>query len=256
MGIHVDVPRENDATKPRKTPKKFRVLSKTTAQESADDTFLISLKAEKKTKFKSGDLLAIYPHMDTHERLYSIGKDADGEILLSIKRHEFGLCSNYLNDIKVGDSIDAVKVKNPEFHLKSSQNAIMIATGTGIAPFLGMIQDNEQRKNISLYWGGRNEESFALYKNRIEAFQASGKLQNFIPAYSRVGAEKIYVQHLIARDGKLFAEALKNGSILLICGSISMQREVIDALTKICEENGLKPLNHYQKRGQVKMDCY
>ena len=200
--------------------------------------------------------MAIYPQKDTHERLYSIGKNLDGEMLLSIKRHEFGLCSNYLNDIEVGASLNAVRIKNPEFHLKKNQKAILIATGTGIAPFLGMMTDNANKKERVLYWGAKNEASFALYENHISAALERGVLSKFFPVYSRLGKEKIYVQHVIASNHLAFSNALKNGTVLMICGSISMQKEVIAALQVICETYQLKSLSYYQQRGQIKMDCY
>jgi len=256
LGLILQVPKENRATKPRKNPKKYKVTAKTTAQESPDDTFLIALAPEQPTKFKSGDLLAIYPEKDTHERLYSIGKELDGTLLLSVKRHEYGLCSNFLNTLNVGDSLSAVRIKNPEFHLKKSSDAILIATGTGIAPFLGMMADNHSKKELVLYWGGKNEQSYNLYKSIIESSLETGQLTKFIPAYSRLTADKVYVQHLISRDHYLFSKALKKGTVLMICGSISMQKEVIDALQVICDTYQLKPLSYYQQRGQVKMDCY
>lgn len=256
LALKLEVPRDNTVTKPRKKPQKFEVIAKTKAQESPDDTFLVTVRPEKSIKFRSGDLLAIYPQKDTHERLYSIGKNLDGELLLSIKRHEFGLCSNYLNDIEVGASLNAVRVKNPEFHLKKNQNAILIATGTGIAPFLGMMADNENKKERVLYWGAKNEVSFALYENQISTALERGLLSKFVPVYSRLGKEKIYVQHVIASNHLAFSKALKNGTVLMICGSISMQKEVIAALQVICETYQLKSLSYYQQRGQIKMDCY
>ncbi|WBL25264.1 PepSY domain-containing protein [Zunongwangia sp. HGR-M22] len=256
FGITVNVPRDNDVTKQRKKTKKYRILYKTKANESPDNTFVVGLAPIKKQKIKSGDLLAIYPTKNDHERLYSIGKDQNGDILLSIKKHEFGLCSNFLNDVEVGSTIDAVKIKNPDFHFKASRNAIMIATGTGIAPFIGMMQENAKKQAVTLYWGARNSESLNVYKNRIDSFLKDGRLAEFLPAYSRISKDKIYVQHLIARDAEKIAKSLNDGIVIMICGSILMQKEVVKILTEICENHNKKPLSYYQKKGQLKMDCY
>ncbi|MEH6659403.1 PepSY domain-containing protein [Leeuwenhoekiella marinoflava] len=256
LGLALDVPRDNLVTKPRKKPKKFKVMINTKAEDSPDGTFLVALEPEKAVQFKPGDLLAIYPEKDSHERLYSIGKNLEGQLLLSIKKHEFGLCSNYLNNLNVGESLSAVRVRNPEFHLKKSQKAIMIATGTGIAPFLGMMADNHSKKDLVLYWGGKNERSYSLYKSQIETALDCGYLSTFIPAYSRISDNKIYVQDLIAKDHYIFSNALKQGTVLMICGSIIMQKEVVAALQVVCENYNLNSLSFYQKRGQVKMDCY
>ncbi|MDN3595469.1 PepSY domain-containing protein [Zunongwangia endophytica] len=256
VGITVNVPRDNDVTKQRKKTKKYKILYKTKASESPDDTFVVGLAPIKKQKIKSGDLLAIYPTKNDHERLYSIGKDQEYNILLSIKKHEFGLCSNFLNDAKEGSEIDAVKVKNPDFHFNLSKNTIMIATGTGIAPFIGMMQENAKKQTITLYWGGRNEASFNVYKNRIDSFLNNGRLTEFLPAYSRISKEKVYVQHLVARDAEKIAKSLQDGSVIMICGSILMQKEIVKSLTEICKNYNNKPLSFYQKKGQLKMDCY
>ena len=51
---------------------KLMVLEKTTVSDT-EQTFLLTLRANMRSKFTSGDLLAIYPANDNRERLYSIG---------------------------------------------------------------------------------------------------------------------------------------------------------------------------------------
>lgn len=259
-GEHVDlkisVPQENPITQKRKKKYSFEVLEKTVASDSPDDTFTVTLKSKNK-KFQSGDLLAVYPNDETHERLYSIGLTAEGNVLLSIKRHSQGLCSNYINDLKVGESLQASIVKNRDFHFpKRARKVLMISTGTGIAPFLGMMNHNSKKVEAELIWGGRNEASFGLYQDIINENRNRGHLSTFTPAYSRTQAEKVYVQNLVEKNPQQIVDLLKAKGVIMICGSISMQKEVTATLDIICRKANNRPLSYYQNRGQLKMDCY
>ncbi|WP_103071785.1 PepSY domain-containing protein [Aquimarina sediminis] len=222
---------------------------------NTDATFLLRLRSEKKIPFTSGDLLSFCPENDHIERLYSIGK-IDNDIFLSIKKHEFGICSTYFSTLNKGDIIKASIQRNPDFNLaKHTKNVVMIANGTGIAPFLGMINNRSQKGNTYLFWGGRNEKSLDLYNEVIQDGIKNNKLTAFYPAYSRT-QEKIYVQHLLKRNTHLIAKTLYKKGVILICGSIAMQKEVITILDGICKEVNNKPLSYYQNKGQLKMDCY
>ena len=134
---------------------------------NVDDTFLLQLRPKKKIKFQSGDLLAFRPNRNEAARQYSIAK-VNGDILLSIKKHDKGLCSTYFSELNVSDVITATIEYNNDFHFpKENKNVVLIANGTGIAPFLGMIQENSGQQNISLFWGGRTKRSVELYADTL-----------------------------------------------------------------------------------------
>lgn len=256
MNLAISVPNENPITQKRIKKIALQVAQKTRASENPDDTFLVELKTNKK-KIKAGDLLAIYPNSKTHERLYSVGVAQNGNVLLSVKRHAQGLCSNYLNNLKIGEEINASWVKNKDFRFpKKAPKVLMISTGTGIAPFLGMLQQNTQKTEIELYWGGRSEASLALYREAIETHLATQKLTQFVPVFSRASAEKNYVQHQLLRNKIEVARTLQMGGTLMICGSIAMQKEVTVVLETICQTELQKPLSFFQNKGRLKMDCY
>jgi len=130
----------------------FEVVAKT--QVSTDeDTFLVSFKTPWTTKFQSGDLLAVYPANDSRERLYSIGKH-HGKLQLVVKLHEYGLGSGYLNQLEIGSKIKARIITNTAFHFpKQATKVALISNGTGIAPFLGMIQELTPKTETHLYCG-------------------------------------------------------------------------------------------------------
>ncbi len=75
--------------------------------------------------------------------------------MLSIKKHQLGVCSSYLRQLRVGDFITSKIQQNKDFHFPNrAKEVILIANGTGIAPFLGMIEKNNKTK-VHLFWGGR-----------------------------------------------------------------------------------------------------
>ncbi|WP_300522487.1 hypothetical protein, partial [Alcanivorax sp.] len=182
-------------TKPlvnRKKLKSFKVVSNSGL--NVDDTFLIELKAEKKLKFQSGDIVSFYPEEDNIERQYSVAK-IDDSILLSIKKHEFGKCSTLLSQLTIGATIKGKVNRNLDFHFpRYAKEVVMIANGTGIAPFLGMLNETNKDIKTHLFWGGRTKASLQLYTSHIENATQKGYLDNFNVAYSQEQETKVYVQ--------------------------------------------------------------
>lgn len=221
-----------------------------------DDTFILRLRPLKTPKFCSGDLCGFTPKEDGMMRWYSIAK-YQGDILLSIKKHQKGKCSPFLSSLKPGDMVQGNIKKNPHFHVpKKVSELVCIGNGTGIAPFLGMFDENQKNIPASLYWGGRNEESLALYAPYLSASQASGKLVHLRTCFSRVATTKTYVQHVLLQDAEPLAKKLESGAVFLICGSLTMQNEVLDVLEDISQKQLQQPLSEFEQRGQLKMDCY
>mgnify|MGYP000454044661 CR=1 FL=1 len=119
-----------------------------------------------------------------------------------------------------------------------------------------MISENYKKTLLQLYWGGRTKASFDLYKKETETHLENGNLQSIKLALSQEQDDKFYVQHLLKRDGKKIAEILKDKGVIMICGSIVMQKDVTQTLEAICKQHLQKPLSYYQNKGSVLMDCY
>lgn len=236
-----------------KKDKSFVIESKT--KSNIDNTFMLSLRAEKKKiRFKSGDLFALNLNNED-ERIYSIGK-INKNIVLSVKLHENGIGSNYLNNLNVDDIIKGSIQKNFDFNFPSyAKKLILIANGTGIAPFLGLIGENKNLIDVHLFWGGRTKESFEIYKESISENLNNGKLKKIQIAYSKE-TNSSYVQDLIIKNEGLVVDSLKNEGVIMICGSVNMQKEVIDVLSEISINKLKNPLSEYENMEQIKMDCY
>ncbi|MHC0447886.1 PepSY domain-containing protein [Flavobacterium sp. 3-218] len=234
---------------------KLMVLDKTPISET-EHTFILTLRASARAKFSSGDLLAIYPANDSRERLYSIGNHS-GNIQLVVKLHPNGLGSGFLNALEPGNVIKAQIVKNPAFHLpKKAPRVAFISNGTGIAPFLGMIEQNKAKQELHLYSGFRMETpTLMAYKKFAGIMIQKEHLDNFHVALSRE-AEHIYVMDLIKRDSSFFVTLLKKGGAVMICGSLAMQKDVEAILSELCLTKGLKTLEEYKANKQFLTDCY
>lgn len=254
---HAKVPLNLSAglLKPRQQRKQPMLVMSITQVHPDGDTFLIRFQPKRRQKFSSGDLMAIYPAADHRERLYSIGKIGK-EIQLSVKLHANGLGSTYLSRLKTGNVIQACLVPNEHFHLPANAPAVlMISNGTGIAPFLGMINELPAKTVAHLYCGFRGKSSFELYKDALEESRANNKLSGLQIAYSREG-RKEYVKDMLERDSRLIADVLGQKGVIMLCGSLSMQNNVCALLEEVCQNELGQSLSYYQSRSQVLMDCY
>ena len=243
-----------DSPKNSKNIKAFKVIDKTPI--NADSTFLIRLRPQNRLKFQSGDIIAIKPSADQGARLYSVARQ-NGDILLAVKQHDRGLCSNYLNNLKPNDLVSAMVQENYNFHFPSYANeVVMIANGTGIAPFLGMIGHNKSQKKIHLFWGGRTKTSLELYEDIICSAFDNKYVSSVNVAFSQESESKNYVQDLILEKEDFIANHFKNDGVVMICGSLAMQNGVIDTLQDITKRKLNIPLSYFETNEQIKMDCY
>ncbi|MGQ7946830.1 PepSY domain-containing protein [Flavobacterium sp. WC2509] len=234
---------------------KLMVLDKTTVSDT-EQTFLLTLRTETQSKFTSGDLLAIYPANDNRERLYSIAKN-NGNIQLAVKLHPSGLGSEFLYNTTVGDIFKARIINNHAFHFpKNAKRVALISNGTGIAPFLGMIQQNKKKVDIHLYCGFRQKTEITThYEEFAYEMMQKQRLTNLHLAFSR-GENQHYVMDLIKRDEDFFADFLKNDGVIMICGALQMQIDVENILDAICLAKNNTTLSYYINKQQILTDCY
>ncbi|WP_415376851.1 hypothetical protein [Patiriisocius sp. Uisw_017] len=249
MRLKVTLPHRKNKTKKEQS---FKVIERISL--NVDNTAIIRLRPNKKGHFQSGDLLHIIPPGDTYARQYSMAK-VDGDILLSIKWHPKGICSTYLCTLKNGDTISARIEKNAKFHFpKQASSVWLIANGTGIAPYLGMLNENHKTP-VQLTWGGRIEASFDCYRPFLESKLLPKQVIPYQLALSQT-KDKIYVQDVLLDQQTEVAKTLKNGGVFMLCGSMAMQYAVLDTLEGITATHLQQPLSDFENNGQLLMDCY
>lgn len=251
--VGVNVSLELPLIRKKEQEHKFEVLECTPV--NSDATFLLRLKSKNNIAFQSGDLIGIRPGEEERERQYSIAK-TNGDMVLSIKKHEKGVCSSYLSTLKTGVEFKGRIERNGKFHFpKKAPSLVFIANGTGIAPFLGMMAENKANTPIYVFWGGRTKKSFALYREYVENALLKKQIRTCQIGYSREG-EKQYVQDLLLIKKELIGQVLEEGGTVMICGSLAMQQGVLDVLEKIARNELQCPLSEFENRGQLALDCY
>jgi sulfite reductase (NADPH) flavoprotein alpha-component len=250
-GLTLEIEQDEHAVK---LPKQhnFEVIQR--SKLNLDETFTIQLRPKQKVSYQSGDLLVMYPKDDSVARYYSIGLSGKN-ILLSIKKHEFGVCSQYFSQLNSGDHVIASIQKNKHFHFpKEAKEVILIANGTGIAPFLGMLQEVRSHQQVHLFWGGRTKASFELYQDLVQKAIDSNQLSSLRLAYSREGKQKEYVQDLLSEHQDLIARVLNNKGTIMICGSLVMEKGVKETLENMTLNLWQSPLTEF--KDQITSDCY
>lgn len=181
-----------------------------------------------------GSLLGIVPEGETTPRYYSLSSaPGDATMEVCVRLQPGGRCSTWLHALPIGAEVDAFVQPNPEFQPPSGRAPlILIGAGTGLAPFMGMIADNRRRREIHLYWGGRDPASDFLYRERLEAHLAARRLTRLTTAFSRV-EDRAYVQSRLASDAERLTALLARGATVMVCGGDAMAeavREVFDGL--------------------------
>ena len=193
-------------------------------------------------------------------RLYSIASAQDevGEevhLTVGVLRYEHdgqtrtGGASGYLAERAQEDGEVRVFVEhNPNFRLPENPNTpiIMIGSGTGIAPFRAFVQQRAAAEakgaNWLIFGNQRFSEDF-LYQTEWQGFVKDGYLHKYSLAWSRDGAEKVYVQHKIRENAADVWLWLQNGAHIYVCGDASKMAKDVEAalLEVIAQEGALSP---------------
>jgi sulfite reductase (NADPH) flavoprotein alpha-component len=224
--------------KERKKVSRIQIIEK----KQEGDVFLLHCKSQYLTSMKSGDLLGVYPPYENRERFYSIAVLSKTEFLLVIKR--VGLCSTYLTYLQERDFFEGYLKINAHFHLPVTHKpTILIANGTGIAPFLGMQSGKSQ-----LLWGGRKASDFSLFEPYCMKYTRH-------LAFSRE-ENASYVQDLVQDYCHDILQSMDEGGVMYICGSLGMLQEVTQVFQKVLSTENRPTFQALVRKGQIRIDCY
>jgi ferredoxin--NADP+ reductase len=208
-------------------------------------------------------------------RLYSIastrhGDDVDDKtVSLCVRKLEYkdektgkeveGVCSTFLCNLKPGDSVQITGPTGKEMLLPEDPDAkvIMMATGTGIAPFRAylwrMFKDNERHANPDYQFKGLAWLVFGvattpniLYKQELEEIQEKYP-DHFRLTYAvsreQKNAEggKMYIQDRIAENAdELWSLIQDEKTHVYICGLKGMETGIDAALTNAAIKSDVK----------------
>lgn len=162
--------------------------------------------------------------------------------------HE-GAATYYLcKTLAPGDSFSFRPLSNPYFRLPANANipVIMIANGSGIAPFRAFLQYCETHTLITPTWlvfGARRQKTDFFYKSEITKYIKNGVLQKLDYAFSRDSEEKFYVQHVLLQKKHELLQWLQKGAHIFVCGSVKMGVHIHDSLNIILQDQKKIPLS-------------
>ena len=199
------------------------------------------------------------PH---HARQYSVASPRNGErpgynnLSLTVKRvvqdHQGqavkGVASNYLCDLKTGDSVQVIGPFGSSFLMPNhpGSHIVMICTGTGSAPMRGMTEWRRRIQASGKFAGGKLLLFFgARTQQELPYFGPLQKLpKDFIDihlAFSRTpGQPKHYVQDAMRDASAQLATLLQDPKThFYVCGLKSMEEGVLQALHDIAVDAGL-----------------
>ncbi|CAM4039339.1 assimilatory sulfite reductase (NADPH) flavoprotein subunit [Vibrio neonatus] len=230
------------------------VEDKNKLREYAAKTQIIDVISEKKAKLTATELTSMLRRLTP--RLYSISSaqsEVDEEVHLTVgvveyetnKGQRIGGASGFLsNGLEEGEEVKVFIEHNNNFKLPTDDNApvIMIGPGTGIAPFRSFLQERDSREAEGKNWLVFGDRTFAqdfLYQVEFQRYLKEGLLSQLDVAFSRDGANKVYVQDKLKQNAQQVWQWLQDGAYLYVCGDAErMAKDVQATLLEIAQQQG------------------
>ncbi|MFF8194849.1 molybdopterin-dependent oxidoreductase [Streptomyces bobili] len=189
-------------------------------------------------------------------RLYSISSSplTDPHLVsltVSVVRYENlagrprqGVCSPFLADAGPGTEVPVHVQRSPHFRPPADPATpmVMVGPGTGVAPFVGFLEERRARGHRApnwLFFGEQQRATDFYYEEELAALLADGTLERLDTAFSRDQRAKIYVQDRMREHGSQLWSWLRDGAHFYVCGDASrMARDVDRALRDIAVVHG------------------
>merc|ERR1719484_286696 len=186
-----------------------------------------------------------------------------------------GVCSNFLCDTKPGDE---VKMTGPSGKVMLIPEAtpeadlIMVATGTGIAPYRSIIRRLFVEKTPMaadykglawLFLGVANSDAL-LYDDEwqtiLKNFPNNFKLDHALSREMKnKDGGKMYIQDKVAEYADEVFTRMDNGAHMYFCGLKGMMPGILEMLEKVAGDKGLvweEKLKSWKKAGQWHVEVY
>ncbi|CAH8576876.1 unnamed protein product [Schistosoma curassoni] len=191
-----------------------------------------------------------------------------------------GLATNWLKSLQTADTQRHLKIPvaihTSNFNLPRSRKipVIMIASGTGLAPFRAFIQErlkmahDKVGKNgqMVLFFGCRHENEDFIYSDELKQACSTGLLEMFT-AFSRDSPDgnKVYVQHKMLEMGNMVWKLLDECyAYIYVCGDAAgmvrdMQLCLIELVvqhSKLTREAATSYILNLRKQGRYRTDVW
>ncbi|CDY57760.1 BnaC02g45020D [Brassica napus] len=250
-----------------------------TGDDAPGETWHIVFTTQGEVPYREGQSIGVIPegidkNGKPHKlRLYSIASSAIGDfgdsktVSLCVKRLVYtnesgelvkGVCSNFLCDLKPGDEAKITGPVGKEMLMPKDPNAttIMLATGTGIAPFRSFLwkmffEEHEDYKFNGLAWLflGVPTSSSLLYKEFEKMKEKNPENFRLDFAVSREQTndkgEKMYIQTRMAEYAQELWELLKkDNTFVYMCGLKGMEKGIDEIMVSLAAKDGIDWLEY------------
>ena len=220
-------------------------------------------------------------------RLYSIASSRTGDdgtsssVTLCVKRVIVqdeagntirGVASNYLCDLKPGDPVALIGPSGRTFFLPEDDQVdlIMVAAGTGIAPFRAFIHRvYRERKGwkgkVRLFYGTRTGMDSAYFNRESDDISQYMTHETFeaFQAFSDMPEEtgnKAFVQDHLRENQEAVWQTLRKGNFsFYLCGMKAMEEGVNHVFAELAARDGLDwdaLKAEYKKEGRWNVETY
>ncbi|MFF3378359.1 molybdopterin-dependent oxidoreductase [Streptomyces sp. NPDC002680] len=189
-------------------------------------------------------------------RLYSISSSplvdpARVSLTVSVVRYENlrgvprgGVCSPFLADAGPDTAVPVYVQRSPHFRppADGSTPMVMVGPGTGVAPFVGFLEERRALGHAApnwLFFGEQHRATDFYYEDELAELVAEGTLSRLDTAFSRDQRNKVYVQDRMREHGPELWHWLQEGAHFYVCGDASrMAKDVDRALRDIAVAHG------------------
>ncbi|MFJ9504621.1 molybdopterin-dependent oxidoreductase [Streptomyces anulatus] len=155
-----------------------------------------------------------------------------------------GVASTFLADAEPDSPLSVFVQRNDRFRPPADPATpmIMVGPGTGVAPFLGFLEERRALGHPGpnwLFFGEQHRATDFYYRDELDALSRSGTLTRLDTAFSRDQRAKVYVQDRMGEHGAQLWSWLRDGAHLYVCGDASrMAKDVDRALRDIAVAHG------------------
>ncbi|MFF4210236.1 molybdopterin-dependent oxidoreductase [Streptomyces sp. NPDC001796] len=189
-------------------------------------------------------------------RLYSISSSPLVDphrvsLTVSVVRYESlrgrpraGVCGGFLADAEPDAPVPVFVQRSPHFRppADGSTPMVMVGPGTGVAPFIGFLQERRELGHTApnwLFFGEQHRATDFYYEEELTKLREDGVLTRLDTAFSRDQRAKVYVQDRMREHGPELWHWLREGARFYVCGDASrMARDVDQALRDVAVLHG------------------
>lgn len=217
-------------------------LKITEVEHYTDTLFRIRTERPNTFRFTAGEFTMIGMGDDDINRAYSITSGPYDEYLefYSIKVQDGPLTSR-LQHVKVGDELEVGDKPTGTLTLANLElggDLWMLATGTGIAPFISLLRDPttyDAFNRIHVVWSVRQAKELLSYNEFLQEMDI-----DYIPIVTQDPewpGQRNRMTTLI-KDGILLTNGAPDTDKIMICGSMPFNNDVKDMLTSTGWQEG------------------